>query len=63
MIWHRLIMALRENRMPDYDVYDSLTSSSISPITEISVANMGGAVDFPDFTKGKWKTNSKINLV
>jgi predicted dehydrogenase len=63
IIWHRLVEALRENRMPDWDVYDSVTSSSISPLTEASVANKGKPVDFPDFTKGKWKTNPRITMV
>lgn len=56
MPWHRLITALRENKMPDWDVYDSVTSSAISPVTEASVANKSRPVEFPDFTKGKWKT-------
>ena len=63
IFWHRLIQSLRENKMPDWDVYDSVTSAAISAITEESVANKSKAVDFPDFTKGKWKTNSQINLV
>jgi len=62
LIWHRLVTALRENRLPDWDVYDSVTSSAISPITETSVAYRGKPVEFPDFTKGKWKTNPKITL-
>jgi methyltransferase-like protein len=62
MIWHRLIRALRENKMPDWDVYDSVTSSAISSITEASVTNLSKAIDFPDFTKGKWKTNPRIIL-
>ncbi len=63
MNWNRLVAALRENKMPDWDVYDSVTSSVISPITETSVANKGKAIDFPDFTKGKWKTRPQITLV
>jgi hypothetical protein len=62
MHWHRLVTALRENRLPDWDVYDSVTSSAISPITEASVANKGKAIDFPDFTRGNWKTRPPINL-
>jgi hypothetical protein len=63
MIWYRLIEALRENRMPDWDVYDSVTSSAISPITEASVANKSKPVDFPDFTKGKWQSRTRLTLV
>jgi len=63
IFWHRLIQSLRENKMPDWNVYDSVTSAAISAVTEESVANKSKAVDFPDFTKGKWKTNAQINLV
>jgi predicted dehydrogenase len=61
--WHRLIMALRENKMPDWDVYDSVTSSAVSPLSEKSVANNSRPVDFPDFTKGKWKTRPKVTYL
>jgi predicted dehydrogenase len=54
--WERLVAALRSGRMPDWDVYDSVTSSAISPLTEKSVAGGNVPVEFPDFTKGKWKT-------
>ena len=54
--WERLVAALRAGRMPDYDVYDSVTSSAISPLSEKSVAGGYVPVEFPDFTKGKWKT-------
>jgi Glycosyl hydrolase 109, C-terminal domain/Oxidoreductase family, NAD-binding Rossmann fold len=54
--WERLVAALRAGIMPDWDVYDSVTSSAISPLTEKSVAGGNVPVEFPDFTKGKWKT-------
>ena len=54
--WERLIAALRAGRMPDWDVYDSVTSSAISPLSEKSVAGGSAPVEFPDFTKGKWQT-------
>ena len=63
MIWHRLISALRKNEMPDWDVYDSVTSSSISAVSEASVPGKSKPVEFPDFTKGKWKTRPRIKLV
>jgi len=62
MRWNRLVQALREKRQPDWDIYDSLTSSAISPVTEESVANKSKPIDFPDFTKGKWKERSKLTF-
>jgi len=53
--WERLVAALRAGKLPDWDVYDSFTSSTISPLSEKSVAG-SVPVPFPDFTKGKWQT-------
>lgn len=61
--WERLIAALRAGRMPDWDVYDSVTSSAISPLTEKSVAGGSVPVQFPDFTKGKYKTAKLFDVV
>lgn len=57
--WHRLVTALREDRITDFDVYNSVTSSVISPLSERSVAKNGRPVEFPDFTRGKWKTRPR----
>jgi predicted dehydrogenase len=57
--WHRLIQALNDGRVTDFDVYDSVTSSAIIPLTEKSVER-GEPVDFPDFTRGKWKNRSPV---
>jgi hypothetical protein len=49
--------------MPDWDVYDSVTSAAISPVSEASVAGKSKPVDFPDFTKGKWKTRQPLTFI
>lgn len=56
----RLIEALQKGVAPDYDVYDAASWSCVAPLSESSVANRSQAVDFPDFTKGKWKTNQPV---
>ena len=63
LTWYLLIKALREDKMPFFDVYDSVTSSVISPLTEASVSNKSQPVEFPDFTHGKWKTREPIKFV
>jgi predicted dehydrogenase len=60
--WHRLMEALIEQRMTDFDVYDSVTSSVITPLTEMSVAKGSEPVEFPDFTKGKWKERVPVEV-
>lgn len=42
------------------DVYDWATWRSISPLTERSIALGSQPVEFPDFTRGKWKSNPPI---
>jgi len=60
--WDRLVAALRAGKMPDWDVYDSVTSSAISPLTEKSVAGGSIPVQFPDFTKGKWRSAKLFDI-
>jgi predicted dehydrogenase len=59
---YRLIEALRNHRMPDFDVYDAASWSAVAVLSEQSVANRSAPVDFPDFTKGKWKTGAPVDL-
>ena len=60
---YRLLEALRSGIAPDYDVYDAATWSSIAVLSEKSVADRNRPVDFPDFTKGKWKDPLPIQLM
>ena len=61
MDW-RLIDCLRNGLPLDQDVYDAALWSSISPLSEQSVANRAQSMDIPDFTRGSWKTNKPVNL-
>ncbi len=46
-----------QNGLPlDTDVYDLATYSSIVELTEKSVNARSAAIDFPDYTRGGWKT-------
>lgn len=60
---YRLIDALLTGRAPDFDVYDAADWSVVAALTEQSVANRSRAVDFPDFTKGKWKTRPQLKIL
>ena len=53
---HQFFSAVRERRPTPIDVYDTATWSAIVPLSERSVASRSAPVDFPDFTRGKWKT-------
>jgi hypothetical protein len=62
MDW-RVIDCLRNGLPLDQDVYDAALWSSISPLSEQSVANRSSAVTIPDFTNGSWKTNKPIDIL
>lgn len=55
---HRLVQALRTGAYPDRDVCDAAALSVVSPLSERSVAGGSRPVDFPDFTRGGWKTDA-----
>jgi predicted dehydrogenase len=60
---HRLIEALRTGTPPDMDVYDAATWSCITELSERSVADRSRPQDFPDFTRGRWKTTPPIGII
>ena len=45
---------------PVMDVYDAVSMSVVSPLSEKSIRLGSSAVKIPDFTRGKWKTNDPI---
>jgi len=63
MTVHRLIRALRTGAAPDMDVYDAATWSCITELSEQSVAHRSSPADFPDFTRGRWKTTPPIGIL
>ncbi len=61
MDW-RTIDCLRNGLPLDEDVYDAAAWSSISPLSEWSVAHNSNSINIPDFTRGAWKTNKPVEL-
>ena len=45
---------------PVIDVYDSVSMSVVSPLSEKSIRLGSAPIKIPDFTRGKWKTNDPI---
>ena len=60
---YRLIHCLRNDLPLDMDVYDAAAWSAVCELSEISTANRSKSVDFPDFTRGKWKTMEPLGIV
>jgi len=59
---HQFVRAVRNKIETPEDVYDAATWSVIVPLSEQSVASKSAAVEFPDFTRGKWKNPRPLNL-
>jgi hypothetical protein len=60
---YRLVEALRQGRPLDLDVYDAVSWSVVTPLSEKSVASRGNPMDFPDFTRGGWKTPRPLHVM
>jgi predicted dehydrogenase len=60
---YRLIEALRQGRPLDMDVYDGVSWSVLTPLSEWSVANRSKPIDFPDFTRGQWKNPRTLHVM
>ena len=60
---YRLIACLRAGQPTDMDVYDAAAWSAPIALSQRSVAQRGAPVEFPDFTRGQWKTNKPIGII
>ncbi len=60
---YRLIKCLREGLPTDMNVYDAAALSAVVEMSTRSNARRSTAIDFPDFTRGKWKTNPPLEIV
>jgi len=54
------IEAIKGDVKPVIDVYDAVSMSVISPLSEKSIMLNSASVKIPDFTRGKWKNNQSI---
>jgi predicted dehydrogenase len=60
---YRLIKCLLEGVPTDMNVYDAAALSAVVELSVQSNATRARAVDFPDFTRGRWRTNPKLDIV
>ena len=57
---HAFIGALKERAPMPIDIYDAVTWSAITPLSEKSIASGFQTLPCPDFTNGKWRTRKPI---
>ena len=60
---YRMVQSLLKGEPMDMDVYDAAAWSVVSALTEDSVAHRSRPVDFPDFTRGLWKTREPLGII
>jgi hypothetical protein len=60
---YRLIKCLREGLPTDMNVYDAAALSAVVELSVESVVRNGRPRDFPDFTRGRWRTLPKLGIV
>ena len=60
---YRLIKCLLDGVPTDMNVYDAAALSAVVHLTERSNARRSAAVDFPDFTRGRWQTTPPLGVV
>ena len=59
---HRLIHCLRNGLPTDMNVYDAAALSAVVGLSVDSTAKKSRVVDFPDFTRGRWRTNPRLDI-
>lgn len=59
----RMIECLRKGEPLDQNVYEGAFWAAVTPLSRKSVAEDGMPQDFPDFTRGQWKTTKPLAVV
>jgi predicted dehydrogenase len=54
------VESVKRKLPPPIDVYDAVTWSAVSALSEESIRKGGALVEFPDFTKGKWNSRQPV---
>ena len=57
---HAFVEALKAGAPMPIDIYDAVTWSAVTPLSEASIGDGNRTVDFPDFTEGSWRGRTPI---
>jgi predicted dehydrogenase len=63
LMLYRIVECLRTGQPLDQNVYEGCSWSAVAPLSEKSVRENGAPQDFPDFTRGGWKTTKALGVV
>jgi predicted dehydrogenase len=61
-VTREFINAVKEQRQPVMDVYDAAAWSSVTPLSEASIAQNSAPQYFPDFTRGTWINRKPVEF-
>jgi hypothetical protein len=56
---YRIVECMTAGAVPDINVYDAAAWSAAAPLSERSVAKGGAPQQYPDFTRGGWRTQAR----
>jgi hypothetical protein len=62
LVDYRLMQCLRGGVELDIDVYDAAAWSVVSALSAQSLAGKSQTVDFPDFTRGRWRERAPLGI-
>ena len=63
MMMYRIVECLQQGLPLDQNIYEGCLWSAVGPLSEASVAKGGAAQQFPDFTRGNWKTTEPLSII
>jgi predicted dehydrogenase len=63
ILTYRLMNTLLRGEAPDMDVYDAAALCAVTELSEKSIAGHSRPMDFPDFTRGRWRSRKPIGIV
>lgn len=63
LMLYRIVECLRTGQPLDQNVYEGCSWSAVAPLSEKSVREGGAPQDFPDFTRGGWKTTKALGVI
>ena len=60
---YRIVECLRKGQPLDQNLYEGCFWSAVSQLSEMSVASGGCPQEFPDFTRGEWKSTKPLDII
>jgi predicted dehydrogenase len=63
LVDYRFMHCLHTGTPPDIDVYDAAAWSAVSALSEFSITKGNQPVEFPDFTRGKWREREPLGIL